>query len=252
MSGFRAWLRVVASCCLCLTAIAAFAEEPAALLKLNDRDNEQIGLLYPIDQSPHSGLLGKRYLIASYVYADTSNLFDDTFLDNANGFEATLNLPILKGDGSKAFAVDAFASYLMLFANDDASTPFGNMEVDIKLSDIAAGFTFYTEAFDRVRPFGQLGWRYNVADFRLTTPFGAIDDDESDDRVLLNLGTELDLTSTLAFRGVLEVDTEEFDSSLLRGDFIISPNNNYILKVGGFGQLDGDIFGFNLGAGLKF
>lgn len=226
------------------------AEGVPAYLSLSENPDTVTEPSSLFDQSPHPGLLGKGFLSASYVYADFG---DRGILDQTHGFNVTLNVPLIQGDGTKTLALDAFTNYMMLFANDDFTFFGDRFEAELKGSEIGVGLTFYSEALDRIRPFAQVGWTFYSLRFDVTSQLmGTRKSRESDDDVLLNLGAEVDLTNRLAFRGLLEFDTGEFGDSVLRGELIISPNEKTFLRLGGFGQINSDVVGFTAGAGLKF
>ncbi len=260
MPGSRASFVLLVVAFVLSFSLPVIAEEPAGLLSLNGRGESGLsgspfdsGSLFPsIEQSPHAGLLGKRYISAAYVYGNTENLLGNGFLEHAHGFDLALNVPLLAGDGTKPFAIDAFASYMHLFLNDSGNFMGTSVELDAGLSDLGVGLTLYTEAIPRFRPFVQVGWERIASNVSVEANGLSFKEDDDENQFLINLGAEVDLTQNLSFRTLLDLDTEEFDSSLFRGEFIISPESKWFARLGGFIDLEGDFYGAVLGAGLKF
>lgn len=259
MLGYRNVMTWFMGVWLCVP-IALQAEEPSELLQHNDaatlhvseEESPLASFLNP-QQSPHPGLLGKRYFGGAYVYGRTEeSVLPNGFLNDAHGFALSLNSPLIAGDGSKPFAMDVFAGYSKFFGRDTEIMGFMPVVGALDASEFEVGVTFYTESISRLRPFVQLGWAYSRTDFSLAVPFGSFEVNDHDSSVLLNIGSELDLSQHFALRGMLDIDTDEFESSTLTGELIYSPSEKVFFRMGAFTDLDANFYGAIVGGGVKF
>ncbi len=259
MPGYRDLMTWFMGAFLCLP-IAAYAEEPSELLQLNEvgaihlneTDSPITSFLNP-QQSPHAGLLGKRYFGGAYVYGrNKDGMLPGDILKDAHGFSLSFNSPLLPGDGTKPFAMDVFAGYSKFFGSDTANMGFMSLDVDLSASEFEMGVTLYTESISRVRPFVQLGWIYTTTGVSFDTPPGAFEVSQHDSNLLLNVGSEFDLSNRFTLRTVLDIDTEEFDSSTVSGELIYTVSESVFFRMGAFTDLDASFYGAIVGGGVKF
>lgn len=209
-------------------------------------------ILHP-QQSPHGGLLGKRYFGADYIYGQTDDsLFPSGFLDQFHGFALTFNSPLTPGDGTQPIAMDAFIGYSHLFAHDRENFFMGQVEGNMDMGLFEIGLTFYTESISRLRPFAQFGYHTTFNRLHLQGPGGSVSLKDSDESALLRLGTEFDLTQKLVLRADLEIDGDEFDESSFTGQLIFTPNDTEFFRIGFLTGLDGFFTGLMVGGGVKF
>jgi hypothetical protein len=287
MPGFR-WAMTLLLCAVLIAPSIVMAEEPSQLLQhneagtthlddqeshlttvaeessefpqyhgdatthINAEESPWASFLNP-QQSPHAGLLGKRYFGAAYAYGHTDDsIFPNGFLNEMHGFALSLNSPLITGDGTKPIATDVFAGYSQFFGRDRHHFGMASIRGDLDLIDFELGITIYTEAIPRLRPFAQLGWAYSHANLTLKSPFGVFEDSEQDSGAFFKLGSELDLSKHFALRGALDFDHDEFKSSTFTGELIFSPNEEEFFRIGAFTDLDGFFYGAIVGGGVKF
>ncbi len=288
MTGLR---RALTSLCYALLCVpfTVLAEEPSQLLQLNKPEPKQVSekqlpvmlmsalpdeapqfdgsgsssvhveestwedfVLHP-QQSPHGGLLGKRFFSADYMYGQTDGtMFPNDFLDQFHGFAISLNSPLSPGDGTRQLAVDAFVGYSHAFGRDKQNVPMGQLTGSMDTGVFEVGLTFYTESISRLRPFVQLGYHGSYSKLSLQGPGGSANFREDDDSGLLRVGTEFDLSQRFVLRADLEIDGEESDESTFTGQLIFSPNDSEFFRIGAFTDLDGFFTGLLVGGGVKF
>lgn len=197
------------------------------------------------------GLLGRHYLELQYLQVE--QLDDEMSLDDpARGFSFGFNVPARWNDRLPPFlGQDVFINTLGLYAS--GNDPIGMASVDVELRSFSSGLNTYLFVTENFRPFVQLGigtrmWQADVNFLGGALPLG-----ELDTRFLVNPGFELDFGERVAWRNVVELETEgSVEDSLYRSELVLWPGSRWFLKGGVAGDLAGDGLGFVFGGGYSW
>jgi hypothetical protein len=197
------------------------------------------------------GQLGRHYLELQYLQVESLDQ-DVELKDPLKGFSFIFNVPARWNDRLPDFmGQDVFLATVGL--QGSGADPGGAAAVDIELRSFSSGLSTYLFVTDNFRPFVQLGITTQMfqADLNLlgaTIPIGDLDSD-----FLVNPGFELDLGERVAWRNLLESETDgDFHDSLLRSELVFWPGSRWFLKGGFAGDLHGDSWGFLLGGGYSW
>ncbi len=237
-----------------LMAILWVCSAPYSLVAQEQLGGEE--LFEETTPGTHAGLLGKRYLQAMYVQHQLNDSFVSRFDDSLQGFDTTLNLPVLKSGQFGKFGLDAFAGYGRLSLG--GSTYFGP-PVNSGLSlhgtgeSYFLGTSLYTTVFGPIRPFTRLGVAYSEGRATLSSGVASFTETSYDTQFRLVLGTEADLTSYAALRFSFDVETEEqFGNSAFASELIVWPLERVFLRGGMITPLNAEGIGGAVGAGIQF
>ena len=185
----------------------------------------------------HAGLLGKRYVAASYIQLNHGDAILDLFDEDFEGWGVTLNIPVWRPHHASWLGADVFASWNALNLGGavqfPAPVPVG-VQLDTDISNTAVGTSLYADWMSPIRPFVQLGATFHRdRTLILIDGFGGVNV-ERDTDFLLAAGLECDLTEWLSFRALFDIETEDaLGDSLFRGDLIAWPTERVFVRGGG-------------------
>jgi hypothetical protein len=207
-------------------------------------------------RNAHSGLLGKTYIDLRYEQVWIDDPLLEQFDDTVQGYVTSLNIPLIGAGGTTPIGVDTFFGFRQSFLDGSVTIPppIGvTIGLDAQVQSVQAGFSIYGQRSEDVRPFIQLGLGYD--NFVTKVSVGPIQLRDSDDelRALVNLGVEFDITSYLAGRVRMDVETkDQFDDSTVGTELILWPADPFFVRSGVFVPLRGDAVGIQIGGGFAF
>ena len=197
----------------------------------------------------HSGLLGKMYLQGRYLHFEGDDPVISQFDDTLQGFDVFFNAPIPWFHAvTPGFGVDAFFNYAQVGLDGSNS----GVTVDADLQLYRTGATLYAEFYGPIRPFVQIGVDHGYSKIRITNGMTSVRISEEDTELMLNVGVEADINQMASTRLMLEIDTDQFDTSPFTADLILWPDPRFFLRGGLFVSLNGDEIGGQVGAGFVF
>lgn len=225
--------------CLSLIAIVSAAFAPTCL---KAQDGTPAG---------RSGLLGKQYVRASYVWYGVDNATvapaDDTF----QGFDFEINtpMPLLS---SEWLGSDFFAEYERQTLS--GTNPANGMNIEADVDYIQLGTRLFAFPQSGIRPYVALGIGFVRDETRVAVGTTVISSDtDLESQFLTNLGVEFDIADRAALRADFELDREDLDESTFEGVLIVWPQDRVFLRGGVTVPLaDGFEPGATIGGGLTY
>lgn len=211
----------------------------------------QEGEYDPLRDDP--GLLGRHFLEGQFVILRSPDELRP--LDKSiKGFSTTLNV---QAGWSKYLpenmGQDVYVSMLGMEYGGSGDFGFGATTISADMRQFNAGLTSYLYLTEDVRPFVQTGISQEVVDIAIDTPMFSFSDSEIDTRFIINPGVEIDLTEQIAWRSVLEIDSDDAsDSSMYRSELIVWPKSWLYLRGGVVGDVEGDTVGGIIGGGIAW
>ncbi len=173
--------------------------------------------------------------------------------DSFHGVRGTVNEPIPWGpEVDRLFYQDVFVSgrHLRMEVRVPGSSPPAELEAD--WNSWAIGTTFFADVTPSFRPFIQLGFRKDDISIEGRSALQHIETKESDTSLLMNLGSEIDLTDNLGARIAFELDHADIGGSFLTIEPIYWCTPNIFLRGGVIGDIDATTIGFLCGGGMAF
>jgi hypothetical protein len=204
----------------------------------------------------HPGLLGLSYLESQFVSIRSPK--DLRAFDNdINGMSAMLNVPAPWTTTLPDFlGQDLFVSSEILQLEGSSRASGFHADLELTVSSVSAGITTFANVTSDIRPFVQLGYSGAVSESRVhfpPLPALSTDDTDFDGAWVVNPGVELDITDQLAWRTVLEVETEErFEDSFYRSELVMWPTEWLYVRSGVVGDVDGELIGGLVGGGIAW
>lgn len=197
----------------------------------------------------HSGLLGKMYLQGRYLHIEGDDPVVSQFDDTLQGFDVFFNAPIPWFHAvTPGMGVDAFFNYARVGLDGTNS----GLSVDADVQVYRAGATLYAEFYGPIRPFVQVGAEHGANSIRISDGFTSLRVKDYNTYLLLNVGIEADINQMASTRLMLEIDTDQFESSPFTADLILWPDPRFFLRGGLYVTLDGNEIGGQVGAGFVF
>jgi hypothetical protein len=198
-----------------------------------------------------AGLLGSSYLDAQYLFlsAPTSWEYANPFY----GVRVTVNSPIAwDPDVQDFFFQDIFVSSRHLGMTTDIPGTFPPAEIEADWTSWGGGTTIFADVTPSFRPFIQLG--YLRDDIRAQGQSSALHFEMKDSQssLLLNVGSEFDITDNLGARIALELDHTDFSDSFFTLEQIYWCTPHLLLRGGIVGDIGGTTIGAALGGGVAF
>jgi hypothetical protein len=238
---------LVVSAIVAATATSkASAQDYPGVVRLDDPAFSQGS--YPTT-GRHSGLLGKMYLQGRYLHFQTDNSVVSPFDDTVQGFDVFFNAPIpWFHTVAPGLGVDAFLNYAQV--GIDGSNSGVTVDADVQL--YRTGVTLYAEFYGPVRPFVQLGVDHGFSNLTISDGMTSVRVRDSNADLMLNVGVEADINQMVSTRLMLEIDTDDFNTSPFTADLILWPDPRFFLRGGLFVTLDGNEIGGQVGAGFVF
>ena len=197
----------------------------------------------------HSGLLGKMYLQGRYLHIQGDYPPISQFDDTLQGFDVFFNAPIpWFHTVAPGFGVDAFVNYAGLGISGSNS----GVSLDADAQIYRAGATLYSELYGPVRPFVQVGVDHGYSTATISDGFTSVRVSDNQTDLLLNVGVEADINQMASTRLMLEIDTDQFDTSPFTADLILWPDPRFFLRGGLYVTLNRDEIGGQVGGGFVF
>lgn len=226
-----------------LMLISAFAGLPIATAQEADYE--------PLRDDP--GLLGRHFLEGQFVILrppDELRPIDRSI----KGFSTTLNV---QAGWSKYLpenmGQDVYVSMLGMEYGGSGDFGFGTTTISTEMRQFNAGLNSYLYLTEDIRPFVQTGISQEIVDISVDTPMFSFSDSEIETRFIINPGVEIDLTEQIAWRSVLEIDSDDAsDSSMYRSELIVWPKSWLYLRGGVIGDVEGDTVGGIIGGGIAW
>lgn len=206
------------------------------------------------------GLLGHRYVQGRYVHliVDTDSGLEDILDDSAQGFDATLNLPVPRLREETGFlGVDLFVSHRYVALSSDTYFPPPvdvqvKFDADVNQTDVGAALYIEHARLGPARPFVQLGAHIDTAGFRIAGGGASLKEKYDDVRLLVAPGLELDLWDFAAVRATFDLETDELEDTQFLGDIILWPADRLFVRGGIVAPFNGSGVGGTIGGGVEF
>jgi len=205
----------------------------------------------PLRDDP--GLLGRHFLEGQFVYLKSPDEIHS--IDKSiKGYSTTLNVQMAWNKYlPENMGQAVYILMLSLGFGCSGDYGFGPSSIKTDLRMFTAGLSRYLYLTEDIRPFVQTGISQTITDVSLTTPLVSFSDADTDTRFIINPGVEIDITDQIAWRSVLEIDTDAaFDSSLYRSELIVWPKSWLYLRGGIVGDTEGDTIGGIIGGGIAW
>jgi hypothetical protein len=222
---------------------AGFASYPSAANQPYSRVSDP--------KEERAGLLGSSYLDVQYVF-----LTAPTDLEYANpfhGVRGTVNTPILWGeDVEEYFSQDVFFSARHLGMTADIPGTFPPAKMDVDWNTWSIGTTLFFDVTPSFRPFIQLGYVRSDISVEGKSAVAFMEIEDSQDALLVNIGSEFDLTDSLAARIALDIDAPDFGGSFFTVEQIYWCTPEIFIRGGVIGDVDATTIGAVIGGGVAF
>ncbi len=205
----------------------------------------------PLDDDP--GLLGRHFLEGQFAILRSPDEIRP--LDKSiKGYTTTLNMPVGWNKYlPENMGQDVFVSMVSLDYGGSGDFGFGQTSVSADMRQFTVGLNSYLYLTEDIRPFVQTGITHEIVDIAVATPMFSFTDAEIDTRFVINPGVEIDLTEQIAWRSVLEIDSDDAsDSSMYRSELIVWPKSWLYLRGGIVGDVEGDTVGGLIGGGIAW
>lgn len=209
---------------------------------------------YSVESSAESrsGLLGRLYLDAQYITLVTPDELE-ALSDTMSGVRGSLNLPAPWTDRLPEFLQqDFFVGGRTLGLTGSTNLPGFAMSIDTHLDELFIGTTLFTTVDETFHPFVQVGYNYQRVQVDASTGFGSFSEVDTEDRVFIAPGFELDIAEPLALRFSAELDLDELSASIVTTELIFWFNRHLFARGGVINEADFDTYGGLIGGGVAY
>ena len=198
-----------------------------------------------------AGLLGSSYLDAQYVFLSAPS--DLEYSNSFQGVRGTVNTPILwDPEVQDFFFQDVFVSGRHLGMTTEIPNTFPLAELEADWNSWAIGTTIFADVTPSFRPFIQLGYLRDDIRVQGQSAVVYLEERDSLNSLLLNLGSEFDITDNLGGRITLELDNRDLGDSFFTLEQIYWCTPNVFLRGGLIGDIGGTTIGAVLGGGVSY
>jgi hypothetical protein len=225
-----------------VSVVDGFASSPGVIANYFDE----------ISSRNQSGLLGRAYADAQYISLVTPDEFD-AISETMPGYRGSVNLPapwtVLLPDFLKQ---DIFISGRHLGFSGSMNLAGFALSVDAELDEWVVGTTLFTTIDTTFHPFVQVGYNHQTSQMNFSSIFGKMSEVDTEDRLFVAPGFEIDITSELALRFATELDFDEVPASIMTTELIFWFSPHLFARGGLMNEVDFETYGGVIGGGIAF